>query len=432
MVAGAADKVVTAWMGDRPALGPLEASCASTWSRASVALEEWSHLGLGLRFRAAAMGVPFLPTLTMLGSDLMGVGGSKTIGDPYTGETLHAVPALFPDVALLHVQSRRPLRQLPDRRLPAHGRRHRPRRRHRARDGGGDRDRGGDPAASRPHRHPRLRRGRARARARSAPIRTSAAASTTPTRPLRRVHRRHRRRAACDGGRATTSSATSTRRRRYADYLDLFGGERARARAATRARELVLVTATAHAVTANELLAVMGSRQLKDDTTVFAGVGVPLLAAALAQRRHAPRLTMVIEGGIIGPQMAARAAARSPPTRCAPPIARRCCRASPTRSCSPSAASSTTASWAAPRSTSTATSTRASSAATTGGRRSGCPARGGANDIVSLCREVIILTAHEKRRFVAQVDFVTSPGWLQRRRLAPREPGCCSAASRAW
>jgi glutaconate CoA-transferase subunit A len=68
-----------------------------------VVFEEWSHLGLGLRFRAAAMGLPFLPSLTMLGSDLMGVGGSKTIACPYTGETLHAVPALFPDVALLHV-----------------------------------------------------------------------------------------------------------------------------------------------------------------------------------------------------------------------------------------------------------------------------------------------------------------------------------------
>jgi glutaconate CoA-transferase subunit A len=68
-----------------------------------VPMEEWSHLGLGLRFRAAAMGLPFLPTLTMLGSDLMGVGGSKTVTCPYTGETLHAVPALFPDVALLHV-----------------------------------------------------------------------------------------------------------------------------------------------------------------------------------------------------------------------------------------------------------------------------------------------------------------------------------------
>src|SRR5437879_1948286 len=55
---------------------------------------------------------------------------------------------------------------------------------------------------------------------------------------------------------------------------------------------------------ASELLAVIAARQLRDDTTVFAGVGVPLLAAALAKRRHAPRLTMVIEGGIIGPQIA--------------------------------------------------------------------------------------------------------------------------------
>ena len=40
------------------------------------------------------------------------------------------------------------------------------------------------------------------------------------------------------------------------------------------------------------------------------------------------------------------------------------------------------------------------------------PGSGGANDIISLCREVIILTAHEPRRFVDAVDFVTSPGFL--------------------
>jgi glutaconate CoA-transferase subunit A len=49
------------------------------------------------------MGVPFLPALTMLGSSLVDVGGSKIIDCPYTGEKLLAVPALFPDVALLHV-----------------------------------------------------------------------------------------------------------------------------------------------------------------------------------------------------------------------------------------------------------------------------------------------------------------------------------------
>jgi glutaconate CoA-transferase subunit B len=40
------------------------------------------------------------------------------------------------------------------------------------------------------------------------------------------------------------------------------------------------------------------------------------------------------------------------------------------------------------------------------------PGSGGANDIISLCREVIILTVHEKRRFSETVDFITSPGWL--------------------
>ena len=103
MVAGAADKVITAWMGIGLPWG-LSRIMREYVESGRVPIEEWSHLGLGLRFRAAAMGLPFLPTLTMLGSDLMGVGGSKTVECPYTGATLHAVPALYPDVALLHVQ----------------------------------------------------------------------------------------------------------------------------------------------------------------------------------------------------------------------------------------------------------------------------------------------------------------------------------------
>lgn len=103
MVAGAVEKVVTSWLGIGLPWG-LSRVMREFGESGRVVIEDWSHLGLGLRFRAAAMGVPFLPSLTMLGSDLMGVGGSRTIACPYTGETLHAVPALFPDVALLHVQ----------------------------------------------------------------------------------------------------------------------------------------------------------------------------------------------------------------------------------------------------------------------------------------------------------------------------------------
>src|SRR5713101_6216441 len=103
LVADAIDKIVTSWMGIGLPWG-LSRIMREYVESGRVVFEEWSHLGLGLRFRAAAMGLPFLPSLTMLGSDLMGVGGSKTLECPYTGRILHAVPALFPDVALLHVQ----------------------------------------------------------------------------------------------------------------------------------------------------------------------------------------------------------------------------------------------------------------------------------------------------------------------------------------
>jgi glutaconate CoA-transferase subunit A len=102
MVAGAVDKVVTSWMGIGLPWG-LSKIVREYVESGRVPMEEWSHLALGLRFRAAAMGLPFLPSLTMVGSSLVDVGGSKTIDCPYTGQKLLAVPALFPDVALLHV-----------------------------------------------------------------------------------------------------------------------------------------------------------------------------------------------------------------------------------------------------------------------------------------------------------------------------------------
>ena len=102
MTAGAVERVMTAWMSIGLPWGVSKIMRHHVESGA-VALEEWSHLALGLRFRAAAMGVPFVPALTMLGSDLVGVGGMKTVVDPYTGEAMAAIPALFPEAAILHV-----------------------------------------------------------------------------------------------------------------------------------------------------------------------------------------------------------------------------------------------------------------------------------------------------------------------------------------
>jgi len=67
--------------------------------------EEWSHLAMGMRFRAGAMGVPFLPMRSMLGSDVLKLRPeAKSITCPFTGEQLLLIPALNPDVALIHVQ----------------------------------------------------------------------------------------------------------------------------------------------------------------------------------------------------------------------------------------------------------------------------------------------------------------------------------------
>ena len=52
--------------------------------------------------------------------------------------------------------------------------------------------------------------------------------------------------------------------------------------------------------TAGELLSILSARQLRDGQVVFAGVGIPLLAATLAQRLRCPGLTILFEGGVIG------------------------------------------------------------------------------------------------------------------------------------
>ena len=69
----------------------------------TVQTVEWSNYALALRFTAASMGVPFVPTRSMLGTDTFRHSPAQVIVCPFTGETLAAVPALYPDVAAIHV-----------------------------------------------------------------------------------------------------------------------------------------------------------------------------------------------------------------------------------------------------------------------------------------------------------------------------------------
>ncbi|MEY9535929.1 CoA-transferase subunit beta [Sinorhizobium fredii] len=162
--------------------------------------------------------------------------------------------------------------------------------------------------------------------------------------------------------------------------------------------------------TATEILAILSSRQLRDGQVVFAGVGIPLLAATLAQRLRCPGLTILFEGGVVG---AFVEPGKLPPST----NDQRCTKRANMVLGSADVLlllqrgyvdigfmggaqidqygnlnSSFIGDPAAPK-------TR-------------LPGTGGGNDISSLTN-MIVAMKHEKRRFVENVDFITSPGFIQ-------------------
>ena len=167
---------------------------------------------------------------------------------------------------------------------------------------------------------------------------------------------------------------------------------------------------TKHAHTASELLAVMSSRLLKDGQTVFAGVGISLLAATLAQRMHAPGLTILFEGGTLGPFIVP---GELPPST----NEQRCTRRANM------VLSSTDVLLLLQRGyvdigfmggaqIDQYGNLNSSFIGDSGDPTIRLPGTGGGNDIASLTN-LIVAMVHEKRRFVERVDFVTSTGFWQ-------------------
>lgn len=162
--------------------------------------------------------------------------------------------------------------------------------------------------------------------------------------------------------------------------------------------------------TPQELIAVAASRLLGDRTVVFAGVGMPLVASVLARRLHAPGLTIVLEGGIIGPEI-------QPGNL---PISTNEMRGAHGAMMLPGI---TDVFLYAQRGffdygflgvaqIDLHGNINTSVIGDPDAPRVRLPGSGGANDIASSCREVLVVTTHEPRRFVERVDFVTSPGHL--------------------
>ncbi len=168
------------------------------------------------------------------------------------------------------------------------------------------------------------------------------------------------------------------------------------------------MTDTTHC-TSSEILAVMSSRLLKEGQVVFAGVGVPLLAATLAQGLHCPGLTILFEGGVVGPIIKP---GHLPPST----NEQRCTKRANMVLSSTDVLLLLQRGYVDVGFMGGAQIDRhgnlnSSYIGNPDNPKTRLPGTGGGNDISSLT-QMIVAMRHERRRFVEKVDFVTSPGFL--------------------
>jgi len=151
------------------------------------------------------------------------------------------------------------------------------------------------------------------------------------------------------------------------------------------------------------------SRELKNHETVFVGIGIPQLGALLAQRTHAPNLTLIYESGVVGTQ----------PQRLPLSIG------------DPTLVSGTYGIFNFYETFSMLLQRGFIDVGFVGGAQVDkygninstvigdydkpkvrLPGSGGGCEIAGLSKRIVIITPHEKRRMVEKVDFITSPGFL--------------------
>lgn len=103
VAAGCAAKVVFSYSGN-PGVGSLRV-VRTEIEAGRLAWEEYSHFSMITRLTAGAAGLPFLPMNPTGAGDLERVNPQfRRVTDPYSGREVVTVPALNPDVAIVHVQ----------------------------------------------------------------------------------------------------------------------------------------------------------------------------------------------------------------------------------------------------------------------------------------------------------------------------------------
>ncbi|HEV2238856.1 MAG TPA: CoA-transferase, partial [Ktedonobacterales bacterium] len=104
--AGCVARVEAAWAGNvSEGLGHNYRRAAEHGIPRAITIADHSNFTIGLALLAGALGAPFIPTRSLLGSDIVRDHPSLRVApSPLGGEPVVLVPALTPDVAILHVQ----------------------------------------------------------------------------------------------------------------------------------------------------------------------------------------------------------------------------------------------------------------------------------------------------------------------------------------
>jgi 3-oxoacid CoA-transferase subunit A/glutaconate CoA-transferase subunit A len=103
IAAGCVDRIEVAYAFGHELRGLSPASRRMVESGKCRVVAETSNAGYQWRFLAAMMGVPFMPSRNLLGTDTLQRSSAKVVQDPWTGKPICLLPACYPDITFIHV-----------------------------------------------------------------------------------------------------------------------------------------------------------------------------------------------------------------------------------------------------------------------------------------------------------------------------------------
>jgi len=414
VASGCVNKVEVAYAFGHELRGLSPASRRAVETGKCKVVGEISNAGYQWRFLAAMMGVPFIPTRVMLGTDTFKHSSAKTIKDPFSGKTVCLLPACYPDVTVIHVP-----------RCDKHG--------NAQIDGIMVED---------------FELARA---ARRVIITTEKIVDSKEIRqePWKTVIPFYLVDAVVEApfgshpcqmpyqyffdeqhiGEWLTLSKTDEGVKSYLEkyvygtedleeYLRLIGGK-------TRLQQLEKIERLEKPMNApwikkkkqqfqqqtyssTELLACAASHLLEDNKSVFVGTGLPMIAAMLAQKTHAPNLLLFFEAGGIGPEIPVLPISVGDSRTFHMAVAA----SSMHDSMSMAQAGYIDYGFLGAAQIDMYGNINTTVIGDYEKPKVRLPGSGGANDVGSLCNKTIIIMRQDKNRFVKKIDFLTTPGYL--------------------